>query len=225
MGRADGLLSGFLEWFAWFGEVAWSRRLILAINFVGVVYGFWYYLPQFSLTPVEYWPMVPDSPLAVLWATLALLLWESKRRSPALEGLAFAGNVVIGFWTGFVLLFYDRVHWPRLDFVLFWAHLAMVAQALVFVKPLRNGPLRHAWIAVAAAAAWYGVNVVVDYWFTGFAFQGCVGLHPITIHKPGNPCGGLDVVAAFTAGLSLVTVAALAVLTTVRRRASLGMGK
>lgn len=213
-----GILEGVLAWFAWFAANAWARRVIIAINLGGIAYGFWYYRYQFAVTPWYYWPLVPDSPLAVVWGTLALVLIGANRRSPLLDGLAFVGNVEVGLWTAFVLAYYDRVRLPRLDFYLFWLHLAMVAQALIYVKGLRDGPRRAAWIAVAGSGAWYGINVVMDYWFTGFAFQGCAGLHPISIHSLRDPCAGLDVVGWVTLGLTVLAVGALAAMTLLGKR-------
>lgn len=207
------LLRRTLAWFGRFRDTPAWRRLFLLVNAAGIAYGGVYYAFQFSITPWWHWWLVPDSPQAVLWASLALLLVEFGRRSRILEALAFVGNVQVGLWTAFVLLYYGRVTWPRLDFFLFWLHLGMVALGFVFVDRLRRDPRRLVAVAVGVAAAFYAVNDVMDYWYTGFRFQGCAGLHPVSIHPLRNPCAGLDVVGVVTVGLTLLSVATLAALT------------
>lgn len=159
---------------AWLGRFKTARSwalLIAVINLVGIVYGFVYYLPQFRATPWYWWPFVPDSPLAVLWAELALLAFWLRWRPGILDALAFVGNVQVGLWTTYVFLAYPSFH--ALDFlhggrvtlnsVLFVGHLGMAALALIFVAGLRALPkARLAW-AIGGAAAYYVVNDIVDY--------------------------------------------------------------
>lgn len=196
---------GSLAWFGGFRAHAATRRIILAIDAVGVLYGFYYYAQyrQFELTPAALWPFVPDSPLAVLWAFLALILLEFGRRSRALEGLAVVGNIQVGLWTCYVLAAnWDTMGSP-LNAVLWVAHLGMAAHALLFVDALRADwrEGRRAWVLVPAA--FYLVNDALDYFLTSVTYParaGCVGISPITI-----PCNdGYATLAVVTFGLTVL---------------------
>lgn len=195
--------------------------VIALVNLVGIAYGFYYYQKQFASTPAWLWWLVPDSPLAVLWAELALLLYWLGRKPGVLDALAFIGNVQVGLWTCYVLLAYeDAFH--TLDFaqgegpivlntVLWFAHLGMAVLALVFAWGLRERAAREpravAW-ALGLAAAYYLVQDVVDYWGPGFANEPC-GLRPYTVR-----CDGREpVTAAVTLGLTLAAAGWLAWLT------------
>lgn len=159
---------------AWFGRFKTARAwagVIAAINLVGIAYGFVYYRPQFEATPWYLWPFVPDSPLAVLWAELALLAYWLRWKPGVLDALAFVGNVQVGLWTTYVFIAYPSFR--ALDFlrggevtlnsVLLVGHLGMAALALIFVAGLRALPkARLAW-AIGGAAAYYVLNDVLDY--------------------------------------------------------------
>src|SRR6056297_1116604 len=81
-------------------QYAW---VIVAINLVGTVFGFWYYIPQFRLEPLVAWPVVPDSPMATLFIALSLALYKLGRPNEYLNVLAFFGCLKLGLWTPYVL--------------------------------------------------------------------------------------------------------------------------
>ncbi|QLG63281.1 DUF1405 domain-containing protein [Halorarum salinum] len=148
--------------------------VIALINLVGTAFGFWYYglrpVPasepliagQFSGEPAVMWAFVPDSPVATLFIAVALGLWWLGRPSEYWNALAFFGCWKLGLWTPFVLLafadgFLASTAVPMYLF-LFFSHLAMVLEAFL-IHRFSAFPLR----AVAVAAAWYGLNDLVDY--------------------------------------------------------------
>ncbi|MFC6724997.1 DUF1405 domain-containing protein, partial [Halobium palmae] len=152
-------------------RVAW---VIVAINAVGTLFGFWYYgltpIPlstpvitgQLSLEPAVMWPLVPDSPTATLFIALSLALWKLGRSTEWVNALAFFGCWKLGLWTPFVLLafadgFLAGTPLPMYLF-LFFSHLAMVVQAFL-VHRYSDFPVG----AVAVAVLWYGGNDLVDY--------------------------------------------------------------
>jgi uncharacterized membrane protein YpjA len=152
-------------------NLAW---LVVAINVVGTLFGFWYYgfqpIPlstpliglQLANEPVVMWPFVPDSPVATLFIALSLALWKLGRSNEYVNALAFFGCWKLGFWTPYVLvLFFDGfiagTTWPMYAF-LFGSHLAMVVQAFL-IHRYSDFPVG----AVAVALLWYGFNDVVDY--------------------------------------------------------------
>lgn len=141
-------------------RLAW---LVVAVNLAGTVFGFWYYRFQFAGTAPVMWPFVPDSPVATLLFALAIAAWKVGREQPWLSALAFFGNVILGLWTPYTLLVFSEqfaaqgIH-PAMYAFLFTSHLAMVVQALVLHR-ISNFPVR----AVAIALAWYGADLIVDY--------------------------------------------------------------
>ena len=213
------LNEGVARFFGFFkAHPAWAG-LIALVNLVGIAYGFYYYQRQFAVTPAWLWWLVPDSPLAVLWAQLALLsFWLLRRKAGVLDALAFIGNVQVGLWTCFVLLAYeDGFH--TLDFlqgegpvhlnsVLWVGHLGMAVLALVFLQGLRERASvdrRGAALAVALAAGYYLLQDAVDYFGPDYRGVGC-GMRPYTV-----PCDGREpLLAAVTFGLTLAAAGALA---------------
>lgn len=193
--RAEALWA-FLERFAT------DRRLmalLVLVNLGGVAYGFYYYGRQFELTPPWLWPWVPDSPASVGLFALALALRLAHRPSQLVDWLAFIANIKVGLWTGFVLLYYDA-HFgifvqplTSLNFWLFLLHLAMAVQVFTIARGLRLG-----WWS-AAAIAWFGLDIAMDYGLAPFAFGGCVGTKPITV-----PCEDVGVLLGVTVGLWLL---------------------
>lgn len=136
--------------------------VVVGINLAGTAFGFWFYAVetgQLPETATVMWPFVPDSPLATLFAAAAFAAWKLGRPSEWLTAFAFYGNLILGAWTPLVLLvalpeYPDLLMWN----VLFWTHLGMVLQAFVLH---RIG--EFALPAVGLALAWYGTDLVVDY--------------------------------------------------------------
>lgn len=187
-----------------FGRDRRLLALLVLVNLGGVAYGFYYYGLQFTLTPPWLWPWVPDSPLSVGFFALAMALRLGGRASPLVEWLAFLANLKVGLWTGYVLVHYDAhfATWAAplgssLNFWLLWLHLAMAVQALVLARSLTLG-----WWS-ATAAAWFGLDVAMDYGLAPFTFNGCVGTKPITV-----PCEEIPLLVAITVALWLAAVAA-----------------
>ncbi|QRV13651.1 DUF1405 domain-containing protein [Haloterrigena salifodinae] len=178
--------------------------LVVAINLAGTAFGFWYYGPQLGGTPAVMWPWVPDSPMATLLIALAIACWKLGYEQPWLTSLAFFGNVILGLWTPYTLLaFADAYSYldPLMYQFLFWSHLSMVVQALVLHR-ISDFPV---W-GVAVAVAWYGSNLVVDY-FVPIAG----GPHHTVIPVPGDEPMFLGADALGVVAAGEVTFALLAV--------------
>src|SRR6056297_2991356 len=155
-------------------QYAW---VIVAINLVGTVFGFWYYIPQFRLEPIVAWPIVPDSPIATLFIACSLALYKLGRSNEYLNMLAFFGCIKLGLWTPYVLTvfadaFLATVTPPpqvvpvlgqalasnAMYAFLFISHLGMVVQAFL-IHRYSDFPSR----AILVAVVWYGFNDLVDY--------------------------------------------------------------
>ncbi|MBS3900850.1 MAG: DUF1405 domain-containing protein [Dethiobacter sp.] len=141
--------------------------LLLAVNFFGSLYGFWWYRHQFMETNFLFWPFVPNSPLAVLYFFIALLFFQRGKRSVFWEGLAYFGLIKHGLWTVAIISTYYLAGRTHPENILLWAgHLAMALQAVLFW--LYYGlPLTYP--LAAAIAVWYLFDDFLDY---------VVGIHP-----------------------------------------------
>ena len=200
-----------VDLFGWFKEHRIWAAAIALVNLVGIAYGFYYYGDQFTITPAWLWGFVPDSPLAVLWAELALLAYwlvpaARRGRWLWLDALAFVGNVQVGLWTTYVLVAYEPA-FHTLDFlqgegpmdlntILWVGHLGMAALGLIFVKGIRDATPAARWTAIGVAAASYVANDILDYFGPDFVGRGC-GMRPFTV-----PCN-----AAQETTLTIVTFA------------------
>lgn len=200
-------------WFGRFKTTPFWAVAIGAINLVGIAYGFYYYREQFAVTPWYLWPFVPDSPLAVLWAELALLSWWLRRKAGVLDALAVVGNIQVGLWTVYVLLVYADAfgtYTMNLNTILLAGHAGMAALALIFVAGLRDLRVRNAraWaVALAVAGAYYLVNDALDYFGPSNAIRPDCGMRPYTV-----PCDPAleGYLAAVTFALTLGSLAFLA---------------
>lgn len=149
--------------------------VLLAVNFVGSLYGFWWYRWQLAETPRRLWLVVPDSPgstLLLSFFLLALVLGAAPvprtGRPVAVRGwlgllaaLAFASNMKYGLWTAIVLpqhaiwanaWSFEHVH-------LSLSHAAMWVQGLLFLHYYRPS-----LGAALAAWGWLFFQDIVDYW-------------------------------------------------------------
>lgn len=189
---------------------------VLLVNLVGIVYGFLYYGPQFARTPAYLWPLVPDSPGAVLLMTVALGLVALGRSRPWLNLLGSAAMVKVGLWTAVVLLWFpDHFGFSlvpelgcadgllgcgNLNTILFYGHLGMALEALVVADrlPEELGP----FLAVGGLLA---VHDVIDYtWPVDYLARGCEGIFPHTV-----PCERPAALFAVTLGLTVASTAGL----------------
>ena len=138
-------------------RLAWPIALI---NVAGTAFGFWYYWPQLSETPLVMWPIVPVSPLATLYMGLSLAAWRLDFDAEWLHVLAFFGCLKYGLWTPVVQVFINGPGGiePWLYQFLIWSHLAMAVQAFV-IHRYANFPV---W-AVSIATGWFVLNDVLDY--------------------------------------------------------------
>lgn len=198
---------------------------VLLAAALGMGYGWYFYLDvgQFDpsspyFEPYWTWPLVSDSPNAVLvWvvAVLAYKIWNWRHW--LLDALAFALNVYVGLWTTYLFLAYpDRMgtfDWASVpdgnaNPILFVSHLGMPLLGLVLVPDLLDDPKPWPWLA--GTLAFLALFVGVDYWGPH--------LHPAPFLHPDD--GTLHAGAPW---LMVVTGAALALVWfTARRRARTG---
>lgn len=204
---------------AWFKDSPRWALLMAAACAGGVAYGAWYYVPQLARTPLLLWPFAPDSPLAVLWALLAILLHQAHRRAggegerpgvaaATVDALAFVANLQVGAWSVYVLVRYadafNTFSWS-VPTLLLVSHAGMILLAFVFLDGIRKrywAQPRAQAIGVAVAAAFYLLQDALDYFGPDFMGRGC-GMRPHTV-----PCDpALEMALAWiTFSLTIVTV-------------------
>jgi uncharacterized membrane protein YpjA len=138
----------------------WALGWLLAVNVLGAAYGFVWYRDQLAGVPVWLWPLTADSPMSLLFSSVALASWLRGRRLPAMESLGYLGLLKYGFWT---MLVVGR-HWVRegialdIDLFLFLSHGFMAAQAMLLATTRAPAPS-----SIAIALLWYLGNDYVDY--------------------------------------------------------------
>ncbi|QNS18523.1 lipoprotein heptaprenylglyceryl N-acetyltransferase LhaT [Bacillus halotolerans] len=149
----------------WFQYVLGQRTmliLVLAINFLGTVYGYYWYLPQLLETPARFLIFVPDSPTATFFFLFVLLAFLMKRNAPLFEALALVTLVKYGLWAVgmnlLVLAVTGDLPWE--GYMLIASHFAMAVQGVLY-SPYFRFSLWH----LVVAAAWTLHNDVIDYLF------------------------------------------------------------
>lgn len=137
--------------------------LIISINILGTIFGFWYYIPQLSNSSILMWPVIPDSPVATLFMALSLLFWKLNHNNETINMLAFFGCIKLGFWTPYILIVFksnfDYLS-PIMYQFLLWSHLSMAAEALI-IRNYSNFNLKP----VIFSSVWYLFNDLTDYLF------------------------------------------------------------
>lgn len=166
----------------------WFYNALLLVNFGGTIYGFYWYAGQFAATPLSLWLFVANSPLAVLYFFIVLLLLRRGNRSPLLEGLAYFGLIKHGMWTVVVTSVYQFAGnvYPE-NYLLLSGHAAMALQAVLFWYYFS---LPLSLFQAAAISGWYLFNDFLDY---------SVGIHPRV-----DPIISVATIRNLAVGLSMV---------------------
>jgi len=189
----------------------WFLASMFTVNFLGSIYGFYWYKNQLAVTDAKWLIFVPDSPTASAFFTGVLLLYLVRRRSPLLEALASVTLFKYGIWAVVMIVwgglldprpFLEALDWQQ--WMLIFSHLGMAAQALLYA-PFYT--YRHRELFVVAL--WTLLNDALDYG---------VDIHP-WLAASLEPFDHL--VGMFTAILSLTTLlifASLSVLNSPERK-------
>lgn len=134
--------------------------ILLVINLLGSVYGFYWYRYQLAEIPARFWVLVPDSPGSTLLFGLVLIGLLLGRQNEWLNAFAFASIMKYGLWTVFVLggtaigngaLDFESLH-------LSLSHFGMFLEGFLFARVFRP-----ALIPVLVAGGWLAFQDFVDY--------------------------------------------------------------
>ncbi|MBP3040438.1 DUF1405 domain-containing protein [Bacillaceae bacterium Marseille-Q3522] len=136
--------------------------LLLAVNIIGTVYGYYWYMWQLQETPPVFLLFVPDSPTASLFFVFVLVAFLWKRNWPLIEALAIVTLFKYGIWAVvmnfLVLIETGSLQWQ--GWMLIFSHGAMALQGLLY-SPFYRIKVWH----IIVTAIWTLHNDVIDYVF------------------------------------------------------------
>ncbi|MCJ8006665.1 DUF1405 domain-containing protein [Lederbergia wuyishanensis] len=136
--------------------------LLLFINIVGTLYGYYWYESQLVVTPTIFIPFVPDSPTASLFFVFVVAAFLLRTNWPLFEALAIITLFKYGIWAVVMnflsLAVIGDIGWQ--GYMLIGSHAAMAIQGILYA-PFYKMKLWH----VLVAAAWTLHNDVIDYVF------------------------------------------------------------
>lgn len=138
----------------------WFLKTLLVINFLGSLYGYYWYHEQLAATPWFWWVFTPDSPLSTTLFALVLALALIGRENNLLRLVAAASVIKYGLWACVVILDYwlQGAKVAPVEAMLFLSHLGMAAEGYLF--------LRHWSLTFREAlltGGWLLLNDYVDY--------------------------------------------------------------
>jgi len=144
-----------------------NKRLLVAlaiINFVGFLYGVYYYNYQLSITPAYLWIFTLDSPLPVLlFVFVAYFLYYNKPVPQWLLLITIVGLIKYGFWTVLVILLFRDYFFGFAPFIYALnlpLHAGMIIEGVLLATRLRPG-IRD----MAIILAFFLTNDILDYFF------------------------------------------------------------
>jgi uncharacterized membrane protein YpjA len=149
------------EWFWESLGKSWFLWLLLIINFLGTIYGFYWYKDQLASTHPAYLRIfVPDSPTGSGLFTLVLFTYIIGRQIPLLEALAGITNFKYGVWAVGVIVagwgLGDEVRWEQIMLIV--SHTGMAIESMLYTKFYKLS-----WLTVGLAALWTLNNDFLDY--------------------------------------------------------------
>lgn len=136
--------------------------LLLIINFLGTVYGYFWYGPQLERTPAHFLIFVPDSPTASLFFVFVLIAFLLRKNWPLIEALAFVTLFKYGIWAVVMnfLVFIVEGEIDPIGLMLMASHGAMALQAVLYAPFYR-----FKLMSLVIAGIWTLHNDVIDYVF------------------------------------------------------------
>ncbi|WP_174733998.1 DUF1405 domain-containing protein [Mesobacillus harenae] len=137
-------------------------KLLLAVNILGTIYGYYWYGYQLKVTPPIFIPFVPDSPTASLFFVFVLIAFLLGKNWPLMEALAMVTLLKYGVWAVVmnILVYVVSGNLDWIGFMLMGSHLAMAIQGLLY-SPFYRIKLWH----LSIAAVWVLHNEIIDYVF------------------------------------------------------------
>lgn len=137
-------------------------KLLLIVNIVGTIYGYYWYGWQLKDTPAKFLIFVPDSPTASLFFVFVLIAFLMRKNWPLIEALAIVTLFKYGIWAVVmnILVYFVEGELSWAGYMLIFSHFAMAVQGLLYAPFYRL----KCWHLIVAAI-WTLHNDVIDYVF------------------------------------------------------------
>lgn len=136
--------------------------LLLIVNIIGTLYGYYWYGWQLKETPAIFLPFVPDSPTASLFFVIVLIAFLLGKNWPIIEALAIVTLFKYGIWAVvmniFVYFVQGGLDWS--GYLLILSHFSMAVEGILFAPFYR-----FKWWHLIIAAIWTLHNDIIDYVF------------------------------------------------------------
>jgi len=139
--------------------------ILLIINLLGTIYGYYWYRGQLEMTPTQFLPFVPDSPTASLFFVIVLLAFLLRKNWPLFEALAIVTLFKYGIWAVVMNILTKMVtgYLPWEGYMLIISHGAMAIEGLLYA-PFYRIKMRY----LVIAGIWTLHNDIIDYVFMQF---------------------------------------------------------
>lgn len=164
---------------------------LFIINFLGTIYGYWWYKEQLKITPSQFLIFVPDSPTASLFFLFVLMAFFVGRNWGLMEAFAAVTLIKYGIWAVVMNIAAgmagSELMWQ--NYMLILSHGGMALQAILYAPYFRIKP----WHLIVAAV-WTLHNDIIDYVFM---------MHPWVAQ---SIAPSIDQIGYFTFWLSIVSL-------------------
>lgn len=149
----------------WIYPILGSRQflwLLLVVNILGTVYGYYWYRWQLAETPTIFLPFVPDSPTASLFFVFVLVAFLLGKNWSLVEALAIVTLMKYGVWAVVMnlLVLFQTGQLGISGWMLVVSHGAMALQGLLYAPFYRIKPWH-----LMVAGIWTLHNDAIDYLF------------------------------------------------------------
>lgn len=145
--------------------------ILLIVNILGTIYGYYWYGYQLVETPAIFLPFVPDSPTASFFFVFVLIAFLRGKNWPFFEALALMTLFKYGIWAVVmnILTLIVSGSLPWQGYMLIASHLAMAIQGILYA-PFFRIKLKH----LSVAAIWTLHNEIIDYVFLMYPRYGAL---------------------------------------------------
>ncbi len=152
--------------------------ILLVINVLGTIYGYYWYMGQLAITDPKYYIFVPDSPTASLFFCLAIVGWLLGKNFKLMEVLALVTLIKYGLWAVVMnlLTLLDTGYIGWMGWMLVASHFLMAVQAVLYLPKYRF----EIW-HVIVAAIWTLHNDAIDYLFGQMPIYRVIDQYPSEI--------------------------------------------
>lgn len=159
--RLGDAMKDLWNWFIGSLCTSWFLWIMIIVNGLGSIYGFYWYKEQLGSTePAFLRIFVPDSPTASTLFTFVLIAFLVGRSIPSLEAFAAVTNFKYGVWAVSVILagaaVGDQLYWQH--YMLMFSHGGMAVESLLYAR-FYTIKLRH----IMYVAVWTLGNDLLDY--------------------------------------------------------------